>query len=97
MSKQPEAKPEHNQTAEDCYREAEARQNYQGKPIRHICSQCEHFRSEQCFVDAPHGYWERKLLRCSIGGFRVSRGGTCDRWQGKGAEEATKKPWDALL
>jgi len=80
--------------------EAKARQCYVEKPLPHVCSKCEHFRSDEEVMLSYGGWIKETNLRCALGGFKVKKTATCRKWTwtSKAAkEEATEKKWDALL
>jgi len=59
--------------------EAKKRQNYNPKPEPACCSNCESFSFDvEKFIGWDKKEYEKeKNLRCSIGGFKVMKRGTC--------------------
>jgi len=49
------------------------------------CSRCAHFKSEIVTISDKYGvYSEEKNLRCGIGGFKVHKTATCNKFEPKG-------------
>lgn len=58
--------------------EAKNRQGYNPKPVHPSCSNCKHFTFDRESYEGWRGpYVEDKNLRCSLGGFKVVKGGLC--------------------
>ncbi len=61
---------------------AKENQGYVAKPTWPVCGNCASYASE--FVTEPpafgFGEWAREInVRCTIGGFKVGKSGTCKR------------------
>ena len=66
--------------------DAKAKQNYRDKPEWPECRNCKFFASDEVRKYSEYSgndYVEEKNLRCTIGGFKVMKLGTCDKHQPK--------------
>jgi hypothetical protein len=62
--------------------ESKVKQGY--RPIPKTCSNCAHFTSKLTTLGEVYGgYSKESHLRCSVGGFKVKKMGTCNEWRKK--------------
>lgn len=63
--------------------EAKESQGYVPKPTWPVCSTCMYFSSDKEVIPPANqwntAYTKESNLRCSLGGFKVAKLGTCDR------------------
>jgi hypothetical protein len=69
--------------------ESKLKQGYVPKAVPHTCLNCVNFAMD---IENPdpqhHPEWERNTnLRCTLGGFKVMKMGTCNVFQMKGEPE----------
>lgn len=65
---------------------AKLKQLYVDKCIPNTCSNCASYSSKIEEVERTFGLgtWVKEsMMRCTIGGFKVKRMGTCAEWSGK--------------
>jgi len=66
--------------------DAKSIQNYQTKPVWPECRHCAYFKFDTITQHSEYSgkdYTEEKNLRCSRGGFKVVKLGTCDDFLSK--------------
>ena len=67
--------------------EAKKAQGYVAKAVPSVCMNCIHYKSEMVEMPAQwsfsSAYTLEKNKRCGLGGFAVSKQGTCDYFTGK--------------
>lgn len=62
--------------------EAKTQQGY--TTCIHTCENCGKFSSLHDRIKTPYGDYDREYsLRCSVGGFKVNKRGTCSIWTPK--------------
>jgi hypothetical protein len=63
------------------------------KPLLSVCANCLHYCSKEVFSHEFIGlkYYVEKDIRCGIGGFKVSKTGSCHRfkWEGEDINKAS--------
>lgn len=63
---------------------AKIAQGYIRKPVPKVCGSCAYFRSKVQQIQysewSTRTYSKHSELRCGIGGFKVGKGATCNRW-----------------
>lgn len=66
-------------------RVAEAKKEQGYTRAKRDCSRCAHFTSDETVIQHQYGaYTEEKNLRCGIGGFKVHKTATCNKFEPKG-------------
>ncbi len=64
---------------------AKTAQGYTPKAIAPVCGNCAHFRSKlekmRYSQWTEQTYTKESEMRCGIGGFKVGKSATCDRWE----------------
>jgi len=61
--------------------EAKEKQGYVPKAKPKTCVNCKHFAHEQILMKTPwSSYTKDTNLRCTLGGFKVMKMGTCNEW-----------------
>lgn len=81
MNTKREERANHGQKFMSKQSEAKEKQGYVPKAKPQTCVNCKHFTQEQILMKTPwSSYTKDTNLRCTLGGFKVMKMGTCNEW-----------------